>query len=286
MKLLSKQQGLTLVELMITAALSIVVVYFVTNIMLSSSRNSQQSEGLAQAQENSRFILTWLQSGIRRAGFPNPEGMATSGIQPFANLCPAGSPVPPADNADCSFEADDQSDRIAVQRTFYTNGTDAEKSDCSGAAITGRTTGDIITDVYWLETETTVDIAAGYNRVLKCVSYYNHTKVNPSQSIASGIESLHILYGLAQDLGNDASGNPINPENKTSVYRYASLTELGSNLNWSMIQAVRIGILTRSFSEATLEKKSRTYSVLDATAIVENDRVARQLLATTILLPN
>lgn len=149
-----------------------------------------------------------------------------------------------------------------------------------------RTTGDIITDVYWLETESHAGTTAGYNQVLKCVSYYNHNAVGPTQSIASGIESLHILYGLAQNLGNDANGNPLNPENKTSVSRYDSLSELGSDLDWSMIQAVRVSILTRSFSEAVLQKRSRTYQLLDATAIIKNDRVARQHWGTTILLEN
>src|SRR5690554_1380607 len=80
-----KQRGMTLVELMVAAVISLIIVFFITNIMISSSRTAMQSEGLSQAQENGRFILTWLQGNVRTAGLPYPNESNRTRIQPFAD---------------------------------------------------------------------------------------------------------------------------------------------------------------------------------------------------------
>lgn len=276
----SKQQGLTLVELMVAGLLSVAAIFFVTNIMLSSSQTAMQSEGLAQAQENGRFILSWLQNNIRKAGYPYPKEGIQSRIQPFANRCASATPAPPADNADCTLESNTGSDRIAVNRTFVSDaskGSPADQLDCTGAAITGIADGQIITDVYWVENNFSgATVAPGYNDVLRCVTYHNHVALNSTQTIASGILSMHALYG---------SSNVTNDQQRTSVTRYSSLADLGT-INWETVRAIQIAVLTRAFSTTGLDEKKRGYIVLDANPLTYQDRVARHIQTTTIYLPN
>ena len=276
---ITKQRGMTLVELMVAATLSLIIVFFITNIMLSSSRTALQSEGLAQAQENGRFILTWLQSNVRSAGLPYPSELSEDRIQPFANRC-SSNILPPADNGDCSFDSNNSavSDRLAVQRTFIndaTLGSDASKRDCSGAEITTIADGEIITDLYWVETKSSD--TSGYGNELMCVTYHNHKKVSNAQAIASGIDGMQVLYGVKASASID---------HRSNVNRFVSLPDLGTNIDWSTIGAIRIAILTRSFSEQANNKNKRSYILLDAMPVTFNDAVTRHIQSTTIFLPN
>ncbi len=275
---LTKQSGMTLIELMLAATLSLIIVFFITNILISSSRTALQSEGLAQAQENGRFILSWLQGNARSAGLPYPNNETQERIQPFADRC-GGVILPPADNADCSFDSDNSnvSDRLAVQRTFIkdTLGNDSTKRDCSGTEITTIADGQIITDVYWVTTN--ANDSSGYSNQLMCVTYHNNKKVSGEQSIANGIDGMQILYGVKSSADN---------EHRSNVNRFVSLNDLGVNIDWSSIGAVRIAILTRSFNEQATNQNQRSYILLDAAPISFNDSVSRHIQSTTVFLPN
>lgn len=276
---LYKQRGMTLIELMIAAVLSLVLVFFITNIMLNSSRTALQSEGLAQAQENGRFILSWLQGNVRSAGLPYPSNESQERIQPFADKC-SGSVMPPADNADCSFDSADSatSDRLAVQRTFIndaTLGNDSTKQDCSGAEITTIANGEEVIDVYWVTTD--ANDSSGYSNQLMCVTYHNNKKVSNAQSIANGIDGMQVLYGVKAS---------VNKAHRSNVTRFVSLDDLGANIDWTTIGAVRIAILTRSFNEQATSENKRSYILLDAKPVTFEDSVSRHIQSTTVFLPN
>lgn len=276
---LSKQYGMTLVELMIAVSLGLLVVFFITNIMINSGRTALQSEGLAQAQENGRFILTWLQGNVRSAGLPYPNEASQDRIQPFAGRCTSNT-LPPADDADCSYDDDNSnvSDRLAVQRTFINDpvlGNDTTQKDCSGTNITTVSDGEVITDLYWVVT-TPAD-SSGYGNELFCATYYNGKIVNNAQAIASGIDGMQILYGIRANTNN---------EHRSNVNRFVSLNDLGGNIDWNSIGAVRIAILTRSFNEQATSRHKRSYILLDAAPVTFEDSVSRHIQSTTIFLPN
>lgn len=280
MRTITSQKGLTLIELMITVVLSMVVVYFVMNIMITSSRTSMQSEGLAQAQENGRFILSWLHTETRRAGYI--PGIIEERIQPFADICTTELPQPPAPGAACTFESSDASDRLAIQRTFISDSpTLRDRTDCTGIDLTGtQNDGDILTDVYWVERDFNpgggVATDDAYDDVLRCVTYFNNNTVAPAQVIASGIEGLHVLYGIRPNQDD---------QRRTNIHRYVSLSDVAP-VDWDSVRSARIAILTRSFSDTTLANDTRSYILLDADPATFTDRIARHIQSTTVYLPN
>lgn len=278
MNRLTKQRGMTLVELMIAGILGVLVTYFVMNIMITSGRTAIQSEGLAQAQENGRFILSWLHSETRRAGFV--PGIVNERIQPFADLCAVGSPVPPANGGDCTFESNNQvSDRLAIRRTF-TNEI-RERQDCTGTNLSGtRSEGDVLTDVYWVErnfSQPGLPTDDAYDDVLRCVTYFNGVPQAPAQVIASGVEGMHILYGIRTQE---------DPDRRTNVSRYIPLNQLPQPVDWDAVRAVRIAVLTRSFGENALPEAERSYILLDADPMTFTDQIARHIQSVTVFLPN
>ncbi len=85
-----KQQGLTLVELMISLALALVLTLGVMTLLTTSQRSYQTQRELALIQENAVFALNFLAEPLREVGYA--RGCAAS--TPFGNavLWPTGTP--------------------------------------------------------------------------------------------------------------------------------------------------------------------------------------------------
>lgn len=267
---------MTLIELMIAGVLGLVISYFVMNIMISSNRVAASSDGIAQAQESGRFIMSWLREEVRRAGYAPVLSTATSVIPFVANTECTTTSLPPADGADCSFDSNSSNDRIAIRWTYNPDSAvDRDQQDCTGTSISFTEDTNLI-DVYWVETDTGTG-GDSYDDVLRCVTYNDDTGVIISpqaQTIASGILGMQVLYG--------ETVSPLST-GETNVTRYIN----GSNVtNWSNIQAVRLSILTRSFSTTTADNATRSYILLDADAYTFTDRDSYYIQTTTIALHN
>jgi len=66
---LHRQQGVTLVELMIALAIGLLVTIAMLKVYVDSSRLYRFNEGLARVQENGRFALEFIRRDARVAGF-------------------------------------------------------------------------------------------------------------------------------------------------------------------------------------------------------------------------
>ena len=65
MRMNKKQQGFTLIELMITLVLSLLITYGIAQVLISSNQSSSSSDGVSQAQETARFVMSFLGKQIR-----------------------------------------------------------------------------------------------------------------------------------------------------------------------------------------------------------------------------
>lgn len=269
-----KQQGLSIVELLIASALGIVVSLFIMNIMITSASTSTTSEGISQSQETARLVSAWLQEEVRRGGFQYEMDV----FAPIAAVC-AGGVAPPAAGANCSFETDDNGtggDRLAIQRKAYNDaGSPARDSQtCAGAAIPAAviaSANPIVTDVFWIEPNTgDSDPINDYS--FRCVTYDNAGNViDSAQTIANGVESLQVLYGLASDTDQ--------------MTRFVPLDDL-SPLDFERVTAVRIGLLARSFEDGAFDDAARAYLLLDSNPVQYNDSFSRFVQVSTVWFPN
>ncbi|HET7650556.1 MAG TPA: PilW family protein [Gammaproteobacteria bacterium] len=69
-----RQQGLSLVELMVALIIGLILTAGVISVYLTSKKSYSSDTGLAQVQENGRFALSFLEPVVRMAGF---EGCVT-----------------------------------------------------------------------------------------------------------------------------------------------------------------------------------------------------------------
>lgn len=283
---------MTLVELMIAGVISIIVGLIVIQLMAGSNRASNRLDGIAQAQENARFSMSWLTQQIRRAGY---VGNAFSESAPgIAEQCTSNL-IPPADNADCTYEGTTTSasgDRIAIRRLFVSSATnDWTTQTCSGASIsfTTNSSGEYLVDVYWVEADSDTtnnpDVGDDYDDWLRCATYRESTGkiIDSVQTIASGIESMQLLYA---DPGADSSATRYRRSSDITNEVESPLSSDGTLVAKADVTAVRIAILARAFSDAAQLAGDRSYVLLDGEPLVFDDRVPRQVLETTIFLPN
>ena len=68
-KATTKQQGVTLVELMITLLLGLIITAGVIQIFISNKATYSTQEGIVQMNENMRFAFEKIGKDIRMAGF-------------------------------------------------------------------------------------------------------------------------------------------------------------------------------------------------------------------------
>ncbi|MFC3681227.1 PilW family protein [Bacterioplanoides pacificum] len=273
---ITRQSGMSLIELMLAAALSLIISYFIMNIMITSSRTTSTAEGLSQAQETGRLVMDWLDGEISIAGY-NSNYKSTASMAPMAALC-TSTDVPPANNAHCTFDATNNTnggDRLAIIRT--TGGDSAAERDlrtCGGEKLDTTITDDMkqVIDVYWVSLNTgDTDPTNDYQ--FRCVTYDEAgIKQGSAQTIANGIESMQILVGVSDGSG---TGNMVN---FISANRVA---------DWNSVTAVRIALLAREFSENnTLSQESRAYGLLDSVPADYDDTIARYVQNGTIWFPN
>ncbi len=282
---LKQQKGINLIELMIASVLSIMILYFMMAITTSSDTIFYQSEGVAQTQETGRFAISWLENTARRGGYAsNLTIMDTQSgtVPPLADVCPAAMALPPAANSNCTFDTTENSgDRLAIVRMYSSSSDDPnDATDCTGVALEGlaglisdETT---LTDVYWIDGNyDTSNSDDSYDDTLKCVTYNNtdNTVLNPAQTLASGIEGMQLLYAF------DLDGDELTP----GITPYIPAT---AGVSMGQARAVRISLLTRSFSDHTSDQKQRSYVLLDALPYTFDDRATRQIMTTTVAFPN
>jgi len=84
-----RQRGLTLTELMVSVAISLVVLLALSNVYLSSRGAYRTNEALARVQETGRFALDWIARDLRSTGFTGCLSRAAE-ITVYSNPRPAG----------------------------------------------------------------------------------------------------------------------------------------------------------------------------------------------------
>jgi type IV pilus assembly protein PilW len=277
---IQRQQGLTLIELMISMTLSLIVMFAVGSILISSNQAASVSDTLADSQESGRFAVDYINRQLLKTGY-DPED---TDLVAFGDLC-----VVAADTVCIRDNNSGTGDRIAIRRVAEVEkdpatgviSPKANATTCYGSALLDAdgnniTTNVTVTDVYWVE----VDDDGLSN--LRCQSFDEGgtVRANPgdkfdvSQALAAGVISMHVLYGQSN----------VAPTNNTlNVSAYYNATQV---TDWTNIYAIRIGFLTQALSNTEAPAWDQEYIVMDSLTYEFNDQTARQVFTTTVTLLN
>jgi type IV pilus assembly protein PilW len=297
----NKQKGFTLVEIMIALVLSLLVTYGIAQVLITTNQSSSSSDGVSQAQETARFVMSFFGRQVRTAGTNSIDNDAITTVAAVG--CNGGNLL--AERA-CSMESNagateanittapgvTSGDRFAivsippaVDFQYPTPpGTPAipafnrNNTDCTGATPTGFTNNSRILNVFWVER----DPATNTNSLF-CQGYlFDGTNVDTTptsgtagrQVIANGVEAMHVLYGEADTPSTDGTRN---------VSMYVTADQVA---DWNNVYAIKIAVMTRSISDITNIVTTKQYVMLDSGLYSFNDAVNRQVFSSTFSINN
>ena len=167
---MKRQQGVTLVELMVSMLVGMILLSGVVAVYVGSKQTYGARGGLSILQENGRVALKRLQRGVLSAGYPKNNGVE--------------SIISRADQVDSKFSitpsGDDSKGDILTVSFMPFGGSFTQ--DCLGQS--GTTTKGLIVNNYFVQ-----------NKQLMCRGSGNTV----AQPIAEAVDNMQVLYGVDTD---------------------------------------------------------------------------------------
>lgn len=247
-----KNQGLSLVELLIAMTLGLILTTGALQMLLASRELNRATESLSKIQENGRFALSFITDNVQMVSYQTEELTALQD-QVFMTTDCMG------DGNNCTFNGTGTaSDRIAAVQN------PPNDIDCLGNSVDAD---DIIANVFFLATTDNVSS-------LHCRGFNLSTDswISASQPLVSGIDNMQILYGI----NNDSAS-------KRTTKWYA---KAGEFTDWTSVNSVRISVLaSNGDAVGASEKKSRTFKI-EGADLSFDDKHERRRFSTTINLNN
>jgi type IV pilus assembly protein PilW len=251
-----RQQGLSLIELMVAMVLGLLLVAGALQMMLTSQTIYRTTDTLSRIQENGRFALNFLTKDIRMAGYNTTEDINANGKVFWDGACDTSNP--------CTINgAGSDSDQIGILMD------PSNDKDCQGNDV-GKN--QVIVNVYSIAD---LDNPPDQVNSLYCQGFNLSANdwVTPSpQPLVDGIENMQILYGVS------------NPTQSNTITSYVSADTV---TNWANIGAARVSLLVNNGQPVgNGDSMMRTFNLLDADQIAPDDKHNRQVFSTTITINN
>lgn len=215
------EAGLSLVELMIAMALGLILTLGVTQIYLSGSKTYRQNQGLAHAQESTRFVSAILNPELRSAGsFGCLAQMGRPLNQVVENRLNGGLPVPLAQAIQgWEYSGTGPGNKFSLASALTTPGAQNWTSGTAGVNLPADLAGSVIadSDVVIVNALTPVDVA------LDATNPQNGNSINLAAS--SGLAANRVVLATR---GDCSEGELFQKSNNASA---SSITMAGNNTN-------------------------------------------------------
>ncbi len=299
-----KQQGMTLIELLIASTLGIIVSTAVAGFFLQSKQSFSQNDEISYMQDNGRYALKVLSSDIEMAhywgGMTSPSLIDTTDtdIAITGGECGASGwtydtqyaisylRAPTSALATTTFPCvsgiDASTDLLVVKRVRgLSYSLEADLTENKVYLRTNRTTGRFLLDVHGTTTDPTSDQADWEyqpnlyfienaqlkRKALKWNSTSGALEI-AEDLLAEGIEQFHIVFGIdtnADEVADYFISNPTDAQLGTAVI-------------------ARIYVLARSQKEVSGYSNAKSFNLGDRVVAAANDGYYRKVYSTSVQL--
>ena len=271
----SKQNGFTLIELMISLTLGLIISAAVVQVMISNNSTERLNRAVASAQENGRFIIARLRNDLVMTGrydMLRPDLNRDVDVVVEAAFV-QNNPVPvPGDFSNALAKG-------AIEGTGTANDTLMvslqASQDCRGATHGFVNEDFLVVNEYFVE-----------NSALKCRGYDGRTlrsaKVavenDNSFTILDDVISFQVQYGITDSIAStDNSARPV---------KFIDADTLGvEKAAGSLVVAIRIAVLLKADSDLTITPVPK-FKLLNETSIQPSESKLYKQFETTITLRN
>ncbi len=300
---MNKQQGFTLIELMIASLIGLIIMGGMMNLFITTNRSVALSDALSQNQETGRFAMDYLTKYIRLAGYSEDFTIDSPPLFLQAGVCTAGiETAEPKVEYACSEnnpntgpKPEDRTvlgDRLAIP--FVASGdAGAETRSCSGLVVGGIANGQqSLVNVFWVDNDSgEEDSLLNSYRELRCRTYSrdNNAWLDPSSvSLITNVEGFEFQVGIAADNTSKFASTYVN----ITKLQAGALSD-GTLIDMNNVRSIRIALLTTSMDslddkKLQSNKRKRIFGVLDAPhdTYTFTDGSLRNIFSNTIELPN
>jgi len=294
---LKKNQGLSLIEMMISMVLGLFLVLGLTTMYLSSKKTDKVRDAVSNIEENARLALNVLRASIEHAGYKSIDNIYID--NPFqVSSSPAISNPNCSDNEALITNADLMAAEVPTEMAGYTGdgnvaGNESDHLtviyradnpdrgsiffDCSGK--TGSYEGDEDR-----QKACSTDSSVGFKQPQNAL-IYNGLYVDSSDKtlrcigsrgtggsivLANNIENMQVLYGVFKD--------------NATIFKKASDVNASTN-EWEAVTSVQVAILVSSERSVLEQTQEHKITLLDE-EIEKEDKKLYRAFSTTIHLPN
>jgi len=316
---LHRQQGVTLVELMIALVIGLLVTVAMLKVYVDASRMYRFNEGLARVQENGRFALEFIRRDARVAGFwgcnsnakPNPGIKEASDAYIDVDRYITGTEGGDDDADSITFRSATGSGTLVTSDMSGTDGTitvDSASALATGTAalISDCENGDLFQITGISETAlahaagASANISPNLNKAYAAgarVYEARETTFSIQEDPSSGVPTLYreVIGEGAQPLVEGIQnmqilyGEDTDADADGTANRYVAFG--ASGLDIDRIVSVRISVLVRSINDnLTTEPSPYMYppwvNPPIPTTPDEDDKYLRKIFTTTVTLRN
>ncbi len=237
-----RQQGFTLIELMISVTLGLIIIAVASQIYLTSYSTSAVQSSAGEIQASSIFGIQQVESHVRLANLGN-EISSINGTTPNGGIALKASNVAGiTDDSNVNLtKAGSLTDRLTIQ---FDNITGKKMFSCEGAEFPSATnSATTIIESYYLDTT---------NHALKCDASVGGIAGlgSGAVTIIEGVDAFSVLLGVQDSSGKIA---------------YVTKADYGSSTD--SIVSIKMGFLLRGDKPITGETQQQ-FSVLGQTVTV------------------
>jgi len=276
MNLMFKQQGLTLIEVMISITLGLLFLVGAMTFLVNGQQSYRSQDTGTRIQENARFAIDIMRGYVRMAGYSNDLTIAPA----YIYRQPCGTTINgQSSSTNCSADTTTiQGDRLALSQVS------PDAQDCLGTALGTDTH---VANVFWVEQAAGLSgfpVSSLYCRGWDIDNGVWHSAAQP---LVDGIDQMQIQYGIYNS-AND------------SVDRYLNATGVEALTGgWNNVQSVRISILVNAgldtadvaasgstIDNATFTANYDSFTLLDGALYNPTDNRIRRVFSTTITINN
>jgi len=298
---ITRQQGFSLVEIMIAMVLGIVILLVVSEVFINNSFTRNEVEKSGRQIENGTYALRLLEDELTNAGYWGEAGAQS--VASLPPLCPTaaadisaamGYPVQgeAASGSNCA-DSKDGSAFLAIRRAstcaigsagcaaansnFHLQVSACQSESPGTVRLSTNIDGDLV--LKKRDCETPAPVYRFFSRVF----YVNDDDILMRAELADG--SYNTVTSLVDDIEVMRFEYGLDTDKDAQVDQYTSTP---SGVEWADVIAVKVSLIARNPQATPGYTDKRTYTVAGTEYEVPDEYRAfkRQFYSTTVYLPN
>lgn len=267
-----KQQGISIVELLVALAVGMVLIAGIMQVFLASKNTYAVNQAMSTVQENGRFALEFIARSARQAGYVDPNNKVSRPFAVIPEVAKCSQESLPSKA--CTKNGDAlKSDIVSFAFQPPINQAGA-RVDCIGDTKEVDTNDKIVINRFLIADEDTAQATLSCQRMVlnKNLNFIDTAGSYEKASLVEGVDKVQIQYGVSTN------------GDSHSVNKYINADKVDK---WDEVLAVRIGVIANSGSDLNPAPVAKEFYLFDTGPYTfPNDRKLRQVFTTTVHIRN